>query len=76
MTLEKAQQIKKRLDLVTDIEPVDVRIISSATGYVVDVISSGYTLTCSNYLTALDGKASYFAYAEQNHPCLRFTYLN
>ena len=78
MTLQKAEELKKRLDKVAEYDTllVDVQIVSSATGYLVDVVSSGCTLGCLDYLNALDGNVGYFVYAERNHAAMRFTYWN
>jgi hypothetical protein len=80
MTLEKAQIIKKRLDLVASAgeSKVDVQIVHSAIGYNIKVVPSDDRILCINFYIMAAGadQIGSSVVVENGKPCLHIIGLN
>ena len=80
MTLEKAQIIKKRLDLVANAgdNKVDVQIIHTAIGYNIKVVPSDDRILCINFYIMAAGadQIGSSVVVENGKPCLHIIGLN
>ena len=80
MTLEKAQQIKRRLDLVANAgdNKVDVQIIHTAIGYNIKVVPSENRILCINFYIMAAGadQIGSSVVVENGKPCLHIIGLN
>lgn len=80
MTLEKAQIIKKRLDLVASAgeSKVDVQIVHSAIGYNIKVVPRDDRILCINFYIMAAGtdQVGSSVVVENGKPCLHIIGLN